>query len=155
MIKDNLNIYGKFIATLIDPKTGLVTLRKESNNVITSEGKNLIARMLLEISGYNTGLTYHAVGTGTASVTVRDSELDIEVVRKPILVHGDTTTNIAAFFTFFAAADITIEIEEVGIFGHSTATGTSGSGILFARALLNIDNTGGQDLNLSYVLTVD
>ena len=154
MIKDTVSIHGKFIAELRNPQTGLVIMRKETPNVVTRLGKNLIARMLLDNSGYDTGITYQAVGTGTGAVNDRNTELDTEYARRIITSRDETSSNIAAFFTFFPASEVTIEIQEVATYGHSTATPTADSGILFARALLNIDNTGGEDLSLSYIVTI-
>ena len=154
-MRDSIYVQGYFIAELRDPVTGLVTLHKKTPNVVTNGGKNLIARFLLDNTGYDVGITYHAVGIGTTAVTVRDVALDNEYARAAITTRGDTTSNIASFFTFFSASDVTVEIEEVGVFGHSTAVSGADSGILFARALLNIDNTGGQDLTLSYVLSIN
>ena len=44
---------------------------------------------------------------------------------------------------FYAAADITAYLKEVGLFGHSTASSTLGTGELFNRAILNFDNSAG------------
>ena len=139
---------------LHDPITGLVTARHETPNLITTSGKNLIARMLLDRPNYDTGLTYQALGTGTIPARNNDSVLGAELTRREILNRGDTTTNIAAFFSFFPATDVSVQINEVGIFGHFTASAATDSGVLFSRALLSINNTNGQDLQIVYVLRI-
>ena len=151
---DSLPIQGQFIAELKNPKTGLVSVRKESPNLITKVGKNLIARFLLGVYGFDTGLTYQAIGTGTDAPLPNDTGLDEESARRKISVRQDTWGKTAAFFSFFPSAVVPNQIAEVGIFGHSTATDTADSGILFARTLLSITNSAGEDLTLTYVLTV-
>ena len=155
LISENkLNLQGEFFAELHDPKTGLVSMRKRSKNIITRAGKNLIVRFLLDSIGFSTGLTYQAVGTGTTTPTANDMTLETEEARQSISIRRDTAGTVAAFFTFFPASVIPDTIEEVGIFGHSTATDTADSGILFARTLLNIVNSANEDLTLTYVLTI-
>ena len=160
-MQDHLPINGLFIATLHDPKTGALRAYRRTPNIITRVGKNLVARMLLDRAGFDVGLTYAAIGTGTTAVNVADTTLNTERVRRAITSRNDTSTNVAAFFTLFPGAvaafpnaGVTSPITEVAIFGGSEASDITDSGILFARALLNIDNTEGNDLNLSYVLTI-
>ena len=151
---ESLPLKGVFTASLIDPKTGLVTARKSATNVVTRRGQNLVARLLAENVGYDTGLTYQAIGTGTTTPSVTDTVLDTETARRSITTRGETTTRIAAFFTFFPFPDVGAQIDEVGVFGHSTASATADSGVLFSRATLSLTNTDDNNLVVSYVLTI-
>ena len=155
-MQDTIRAKGKFIATLTNPITGLVTAQKEAPNLVTNAGKNLLAKMILDRPGYDTGLTIQSVGTGTTAASASDTQLETEEFRQSITVRNDPVGNIAAYFTYFSASDVTLDIHEVGIFGHSTASAaTTNSGVLFARALLDLDNTSGDNLNISYILTIN
>ena len=153
-MQDHVHVHGIFYVTLLDPATGLHVASYETSNLVTSAGRNHIAQMLLDIGGYDTGLTYQALGTGTTSPTLRDTTLDTETVRQRIISRGATSSNVATFFTYFAAAQVGSGVEELGVFGHTTARNTVDTGTLFARALLSIDNAGGNDITVSYVLTI-
>ena len=154
MIDDTLQVKGEFIAVLTDPKTGMVVVTYRTPNLVTNGGKNHLARMLLDITGYDTGLTYQALGTGIMPASTGDIALVTETARQRVTSRADTIGNVARFATFFSATQIGVAISEVGIFGHTTARSTAGTGTLFARALLPIDNSGGNDLTLTYSLTI-
>lgn len=151
---ERLSLQGVFTASLWRPGKRELVIQKVSRNLITNLGKNLVARHLLDVPGWTTGITYQAVGDGTDAVTVQDIKLDDERIRKRITSRSDTASAVAAYFTFFAGPTVSFQIEELGVFGHSTAVDTVDSGVLFARSLLSLDNTAGNDLTVSYVLTV-
>jgi len=111
--------------------------------------------MLIDTSGYDTGLTYTAIGTGTAAPAVGDTTLGTETARKAITLR-ERAANVLLLQTFFPAADCNVFLKEVGVFGHSTASATPDSGVLFARTLLSYDNSGGSpsDLTLDWEITI-
>ena len=152
--QDSIHIGGRFIIEAIDPQTGLVVMRQESPNLITTIGKELLAAMLGEESGYDTGLTYFEIGTGTNAPAVTDTALQTPLTRKAI-TREIRASNIAQFRTFYTAGQSTGNLKEVGIFGHSTATATIGTGTLFARASISLDNSAaGFDVTMAYLVTV-
>ena len=127
----------------------------EADNLIVSTGKALVSDMLIDTSGYDTGLTYTAIGTGTAAPAVGDTTLGTETARKAITLR-ERAANVLLLQTFFPAADCNVFLKEVGVFGHSTASATPDSGVLFARTLLSYDNSGGSpsDLTLDWEITI-
>ena len=158
MINSNdINVQGRFIVETTNPNSGLVTARYESSNTVTRSGKNLILKMLLDIPGYDIGLTYQAIGSGTTAVSIANIALDTETIRRPCSLRQDTTGTVAAFTTYFTGSDLSdasvTGSEEVGIFGYD-ASNTADSGTLFSRALLSSTFTAGEDVTISYVLTV-
>jgi len=129
----------------------------EGENLIATIGKNLIGWMLIDTSGYDTGLTYCAIGTGLTAPAVTDTGLTTEKARKAVTTKSiNANTHEITFSTFLTAAEATYYIYEAGMFGHSTATNESGSGILFSHWLVTFDNSGGvYDITLDYILTID
>jgi len=143
-----LPIGGRVILTATDPATGRIVDRIESNNLIVTAGKNLCAMMLGEQSGYNTGLTYCALGTNNATPTVADTTLGTEAARKAVTTYSISGGELTCS-TFFLSTEANIAIKEIGLFGHSTAGPGVNSGILFNHALLSYDNSGGSPLDLT------
>ncbi len=126
----------------------------EGANLIVSLGKYLVGQMLIDASGYDTGLTYCAIGTGVTAPAVGNTTLVTESARLAI-TSKTRVTNVITLSTFFTAAQSTYAIEEAGIFGHSTAGAGANTGELFARWLVSFDNSGGlYDITIDYVLTI-
>ena len=109
-------------------------------NLVVTAGKILVAKMLMDESGFDTGLTYIEVGTGTAAPALGDTALATATSRKIVISSPIRTGNAVEYRAFFPAADITANLKETGIFGHSTASATIGTGELFARALITFNN---------------
>jgi len=131
-----------------------IYLVKEGHNLITTAGKQLIGDMLIDETGYDTGLTYQAEGTDDTAPAVGDTTLGAEAARKAVTSKSRSGNEIT-YSTFFTAAEANDNIKEAGIFGHSTASATPDSGILFAHWLVSFDNSGGNyDLTFDYILTI-
>lgn len=145
-----ISVNVALIAT--DPKTGREVGRAEAHNLVTSAGKTWVAKFL---SGEeDTGLSHCEVGTGNTSPTVSDTALDTSEARNAITTTS-RAANVVTLRTFFAAADVTANIQEVGLFGGTGATGTAGTGTMLARALISFDNTAGtKDITVVWSVTV-
>ena len=109
-------------------------------NLVVTAGKVLVAKMLMDESGFDTGLTYIEVGTGTIAPAIDGTALATATARKIIISSPTRTSNAVEYRAFFPAADIGVDVKETGIFGHSTASATLGTGELFARALITFNN---------------
>lgn len=122
-------------------------------NLVVTAGKILVAHFLLDDTGYDTGITYCAIGTDNTAVTAGDTTLGSESNRKACTYTSRSGAE-ATFETFFTAAQSTYNIKEVGWFGHD-ASGSADSGTLFVHYLQSEDNSGGvKDLTFSYVCEV-
>jgi predicted lactoylglutathione lyase len=151
-INEGLPLKGRVRFTATDPRTGAII--KIIDNLIVTVGKELIARMLIDESGYDTGLTYCAIGTGSTAPALNQTTLVAEVSRKAI-TSKTRASNVITLSTFFTAAESAYAIEECGIFGHSTASATVDSGVMFCRALLSYDNSAGNaDLTIDWEITI-
>ena len=125
----------------------------ECPNLVVTAGKVLVAKMLMDESGFDTGLTYIEVGTGTGAPALGDTALGTPTARKAVISSPIRTANAVEYRAFFPAADISADLKETGIFGHSTASATLGTGELFARALVTFSNASDPH-DATYVWTV-
>lgn len=123
----------------------------EDHNLVVAAGLNMICDLLDGTE--TTGLTYHALGTGTTSPATGNTALNSEQARKAISSQ-EVTANQLLSSTFFTSTESTLNIKEVGLFGGASAGTTSGSGILFAHSLLSYDNSSGLvDLTIDHTVT--
>ena len=151
--KNSLKLIGKWTLSAINTKTKEV-IEKRGYNLICTTGKGLVGDMLIDASGFDTGLTYHAIGTSNTAVAVGNTQLTAEATRKAITSRTRAVSDIT-LSTFFTAAESTYNIKEAGVFGHSTASLTANSGVLFSHWLVSFDNSAGlYDLSWEYVLTI-
>jgi hypothetical protein len=151
--EEALNLYGRWKLTARNRFTGEVIV-KEGPNLIASVGKALVGDMLIDVGGYDTGLTYCAIGSDATAPAVGDTTLTVEEARKAV-TSKTRLANVITLATFFTAGESTYNIQEAGMFGHSTATAAVDSGILFSHWLVAFDNSlGAWDLTFSYVLTI-
>jgi len=134
-IQDIVGIRG--IVRIFDANTGELLL--STHNLMVENGGVLLANLLINSSVYRTGLSFCALGTGTTPPSTFQTLLVAETVRAQITQSG-VTGHTTAVSTFFTASDCDFHIYEAGLFGH-TATQTPNSGLLFARALLDYDNS--------------
>lgn len=149
-IGDTLPLRGRYSIRRADTGELLVA----ADNLITTLGKQFVGEMLRDGSGFDTGLTYMAAGTGTTAPSVADTQLATETVRGGLT--GKTISgNVLTISRFFTDTEISFYIKELGVFGHTTASATPNSGTLFSRALLSYDNSANMyDLLISYDLTI-
>jgi len=150
---EGLRLSGRWRLTARHIRTGEIIV-KEGENLIVTVGKQLIGDMLIDESGYDTGLTYCAIGMDNTSPAITDTKLGSEANRKAITSKSRSGNEIT-LSTFFTAAESSYAIEEAGIFGHSTASATKDSGVLFSHWLTSFDNSAGNyDITIDYVLTI-
>ncbi len=124
------------------------------NNLITAAGQALIGNMLIDVASFDTGLTYHAIGTVTTAVASGDTQLGAEYKRLTI-TSKSRSGNVLTYSTFYTASQSAASIEEAGLFGHNTASTASNTGILFNHYLVHVNNSSGlYDLTFSYQLQI-
>ena len=130
----------------------------EGSNLIVTVGKQLVGDMLIDVSGFDTGLTYCALGASATAPVVGDTQLTDEgggAAMRKTPTSKSRSGAIITYSTFFTAGESTLAIEEAGMFGHSTASASENSGIMFAHWLVSFDNSlGSYDVTIDYVLTI-
>ncbi|NSW52213.1 MAG: hypothetical protein HPY85_06890 [Anaerolineae bacterium] len=151
---DDVVIEGQFRVYGVKPwgpwQTG--KLVAESQNLVVDDGIEFILdRMIGDESG---SLAFLAIGTGNTAAANGQSTLATETERKAFSSQSRSGYAIECR-AFFPADDCSIEIEEVGIFGGSSASESADSGKLVSRALLNYDNSSGEyDLLFVWTFTI-
>lgn len=99
----------------------------------------------------NSDLTHIAVGTGTAP-TLNATQLTTETYRKPITL-GVVDGNVLIKEVFLDESQGNGSIAEIGLLGNG-ATGTAGSGQLFASGAAAILKDNTQSLTISFEIEV-
>ena len=105
----------------------------EKHNLFVTLGKTLIADLLAKTSG-KTGLSYFAVGTGTAAAALNNTTLETEVFRDTFTKTTVTTGNLNIQYYLASGDGNGNTLTEAGLFGD-TATVTANSGTLAARVV--------------------
>lgn len=121
-------------------------------NLVVDSGLALVGNMLVDTE--DVGLTYHAIGTGTATPATGDTALATETARKAWTSKVQVGATLT-YTVFYLASECSYNIAEVGVFGSATASASAGSGTLFSRLLQAYDNSAGLvDLTFEYELTI-
>ena len=133
----------------------------EGENLIMAVGKAQVGDMLIDTAGYDTGITYCALGDDATAPATGQIKLVDEGGTGPggaamrlTLTTKSRLLNVITLSTFFTSAQSTLAIEEAGMFGHD-ADGVKDSGVMFSRWLVSFDNSGAlYDITITYVLTI-
>jgi len=152
-----VELVGRGRLRLVNRHTGeLVKVTPWKEQLILASGKVLMCQMLKDTSGYDTGLTWFAIGDDDTTPAENQTQLVSELHREQITASGKSLiSNVLTFSALIPADDCGFHVKEVGICGHSTATATPDSGIFFDRWLEDEDNTAGaNDIIADYELTV-
>lgn len=146
IVGDDVSIFG--YCKIIETATGIVVA--ENHNQFVTTGKTAIGDALIDAAAqWDTGITYIAIGTGSGTPGLGDTTLGTEAGTRQTIDTKSRSGNTLTFTTAFLAAECNIGIEEMGLFGTSTAGGAADSGVMFARSLVPYDNTDGSGINLT------
>src|SRR5258707_7039549 len=102
---------------------------------VTDNGGNLMRDGLSGAA--NPKITYFAIGSGTTAATTSDTKLQIETFRKKVtsFTNGGSAGEILINVYVASGDAVNADIEEIGVFGGSSATNTPNSGVMLGRAL--------------------
>ena len=100
----------------------------------------------------NLEIKYLAVGTSSAALGDAQTQLTTEIFRTPA-VTGPTRTATGQVETEFTILDseAVATIEEIGIFGGSTASITANSGTLISRILWHKVKTSSEEITITRI----
>lgn len=112
---------------------GILLAHTEQHNLITTRGRNVLARLLTGDATYNGEINYGALGTSSTAVTNADTQLGTETYRKIYASHTTDGANVAYVDFFYAATDCNGTYNEFGNF--IAGTGTANSGRIFSHVL--------------------
>jgi hypothetical protein len=107
---------------------------------LTDDGRNLIREALRGSSSAQ--VKYIAIGTSTSAPSTSDHKLGAEVLRKQVssITDGTLAGEIIASIYIGAGDAVGVTIEEIGAFAGPSASATSNTGVLIARALYHHDD---------------
>lgn len=149
---DKMKLDGKYKITKTNIETGEIK-EYEFNNMIMDR---VLTQMIETLRGTasNMEIKYLALGTGTATVLGTNTRLVAEIFRTPPISEAtNSTTEIQHGFTVLATEAVA-QIGEIGIFGGTTASSTSNTGILISRVLWSENKTNSEELSLIYTNSI-
>ena len=93
-------------------------------------------------------IKYLALGTSATTVTNTDTQLGSEIFRTPITEQIKAATGtLRTEFVILDTEGVGL-IEEIGLFGGSTATSSADTGTLISRILWSKNKTSNEELNI-------
>ncbi len=120
-------------------------------NLTTTVGRTVPMQRLANITT-NTGIVnYCALGTGTATPNVADTQLAAETYRK-LVTSSTAVSNVAYLDCYFTMAEVTGTFQEYGFFIDGNAG--ANSGVLWNRFLDAVTKSGTQSLTVQSIITL-
>lgn len=123
---------GRVRCIIRDAKTGIILrITPWSKNIVPTVGLIAIANRLGDIgAAANEGIiTYGAVGTGSSTPVISDTQMSTEFFRK-LLATTAVTNSVLTAETFFAAGEANAALTQFALFGEA-ASGAADSGTMF------------------------
>jgi len=114
-------------------REGIVEQHLAAHNLVTTRGRNVLARLLAGDTTYSGQINYGALGSSATAVANADTQLGTEVFRKLYASHTTDGNNIAYIDFFYAATDTNGSYAEFGTF--IDGTGSANSGRIFSHIL--------------------
>lgn len=145
-----MEMHGSFKIEARDAETNELLWVKEYKNLLTSVSRLYRSQMLRGTYTFGNNalkINYFALGTGTTTPSVNDTQLAAEAFRKQV------TQRLALVFDVqttcsIGASEANFHIYEIGVFCGDSATSTANSGTLLSRVLVDIDKNSNMVLNI-------
>jgi hypothetical protein len=122
------------------------------NNLITTAGKNLLAKALRESTDCE--IKYIAIGSSNTAPSTSDSQLGSETFRKAVTSQVAGSSGVTITNLYVAPEEAVGTIEEIGFFSGSTASATTNSGTLYARVLYSRTKTAVESIQIERTDTI-
>lgn len=148
-MKENTSYQGTFIIETKDLQTGEIKTEVVKNKIMDTVLSQLIGA--LQGNSPNLEIKYCALGTSNTPITVLDTKLGNEIFRTPIVSQSGTATGEVTTDFLVLATEAVGSIEEIGIFGGSTATSTKDTGTLISRILWSKTKTNSEELTIKRI----
>lgn len=142
--------FGELIFEVKDAQTGELIERWKQRNMLTYLSGRAFQRSLQGIDP-DVGISYFALGTGTAAPTRTDTQLANEQFRKQVTQMSVSRSGLDCMLTSvcsLSANEANFTIREVGVFCGSGASGVANSGELLSRVVVNYTKNSNQILNI-------
>jgi len=145
-----LNNSNRRYRQLIKSLEPYVTRKVVMHNLVTTDGFNVLARILANDNTYSGNINYTALWSDNTAPALGDSTLGTEVYRKAVSSSSfnGATANIETFYT---ATETSGTYEEYGNF--IDGTGSADSGQLFNRFTQSVTKSNTETLNVRSEIT--
>jgi hypothetical protein len=107
-------------------RDGILHAHHAQHNLVTTLGRNVVARPLTGDATYSGQINYGALGSSSTAVNNSDTKLGTEVFRKLFSSHTTDGNNLAYIDFLYSAADTSGTYNEFGNFIDGTASADSG-----------------------------
>lgn len=146
-MEDVLGIKGRLRLELWNA-TGELIQYAESENLVVTIGKTVIAERLAVSSPTHAAMTHMGAGTGTTAAATGDTALQTQLARVA-LASATPASNVVTYVASFPAGTATGSITEAGLFNASS------SGDMLARSVFGAVVKGSSDsLTITWTLTL-
>jgi len=133
----------------------LLVAQTERRNLITNLARNEIRKILDSDETPDMGIEYLAWGDDDTAPAAGDTTLGNELGRKAITSQTLTgTTGEIVTSVYLAPTDANEAIEELAWYGGTSATATTDSGLLIARALYDHTKTSAESIQIDRTDTI-
>lgn len=105
---------------------GIVQQHLAAHNLVTTIGRNVLARLITGDTTYSGQINYGALGSSSTAVNNSDTQLGTEVYRKLYASHTTDGNNVAYVDFFYAATDTNGTYNEFGNFIDGAAGANTG-----------------------------
>jgi hypothetical protein len=152
-LQENLKMVGELTIQVFNENGDLKSATKVPNLVVTN-GKNYIASRMVGTAA--TVLSHMAIGTGTSSPAIGDTNLGTEAYRSSITLTNPNGGNTIVSTATFGAGNGTGAITEAAIFNYGTyaASPTSGQYMLCRTTFPAVNKASGDSIAISWTVTV-
>ena len=153
MISEESNWVGKWAIRVIDSETRKI---KEETVVKNRLMNAALDEMIKVLQGQSTDMEikYLALGTGNTAITDTDTTLDTEIFRTADQSLTKTDTGELTSLFIVLDSEAVAAIEEIGVFGGTTATATADTGTLISRILWSRNKTATEEIQFTRIDTI-
>jgi hypothetical protein len=131
---------------------------EEFPNLIVNSGKNHLRNCLGDPGGFDpyTGVNLKvcALGSGTTTPAVTQTQLTTEVFRKAITSYESPAVGQVRTITYIAPGEANFAIREIGWFAYDAYDSAPNSGIMVARVLYSRTKTNLEALQVERLDTI-
>jgi hypothetical protein len=143
---------GVFEISVKNKITGEVKKEEVHNRIMNASLQELVNPLIGTAA--NLEIKYLAVGTGTTAVTDNDAALATEIFRTPdTSLSANATGQVTSEFVVLDSEAVAT-IEEIGIFGGTSATLTANVGICISRILWHHVKTNAEEITFRRIDTL-
>jgi hypothetical protein len=146
---NNIGWQGIWKIRVVDKKTGKAEETLIKNRVMNAALDELLK--VLQGTATNMQIKYLALGTNSAALTDSQTQLGAEIFRTLYATQTKTDTGELTSEFIVLDSEAVGTIEEIGVFGGTTATGTANSGTLISRILWHKVKSNSEEIQFTRV----